>query len=73
MDRDLLAHLDRLAMDSARVLGKYGTINADYTEWRDLKNSLLKVEPFLSASVAKSVGGTCSRFNEALRSGQEPE
>jgi hypothetical protein len=59
-----MKQLDDLALNAARVLSKYG--NSDWDEWRDLKNSLLKIHPSLSEYAKQKVGYACSEFNQNL-------
>lgn len=51
-----------VALNSARVLSKYGVDHADWQEWRDLNNSLLELQPFLDKITAGKVGKACSTF-----------
>lgn len=59
---ELSEAIRRVALDSARVLSKYGVNHADWQEWRDLNNSLLKLKPFLDKITANHVGWVCSTF-----------
>lgn len=49
-----------------RVLTIHGQENPDWTEWRDLKDALLKLHPFLDGYVKEQVGRACSSYNEEL-------
>lgn len=60
------AELERVLHDTCRVLYKFGASNPDYTEWQDLKNSLLRLHPFLKGESRAVVGHACSDFNETL-------
>lgn len=60
------SEVDMLALNAARVLGKFGSANPDWTEWRCLKDSLLKAMPLMSKEVKDIVGGECSDFNQCL-------
>ena len=58
---------ENLASCAARVLLKYGTQNPDWTEWRELKDALLKTHPKIQdKTCAASVGHACSEFNQEL-------
>jgi hypothetical protein len=59
--------VDELAIAVARVLVKYGSANADYTEWREVKDILLKLHPHLGEQAEKQVGMACSSFNIELQ------
>jgi hypothetical protein len=58
---------DLLAIAAARVLLKFGTANPDWSEWRALRDALLKVKPLLGSEAGKTVGQACSTFTEAMR------
>lgn len=60
-------NVDDLAMCAARVLSKFGSHNPDWTEWRELKDALLKIQSELDDKyVQNSVGYACSAFNVEL-------
>jgi hypothetical protein len=63
--------IDRVAMDAARVLSKFGDGHPDYQEWQDLKNSLLALHPYLKGYAKEQVGSVCSSFNRHGPHGME--
>lgn len=58
--------IDAVAISAATVLVKYGMGNPDWTEWRTLKDDLLKLHPHLTGHAKNKVGHACSTFNEEL-------
>lgn len=58
--KDIAIH--DLASAASRVLSKYGV--QDWTEWRDLKDALLRIHPYLEDGHAReTTGRACSNFN----------
>lgn len=57
--------VDILAINAARVLSKFGAEHPDYSEWRYLRDSLLRIMPELGKEAAGVVGKACAAFNES--------